>query len=307
MESNSEQIIDEIFTYLDKSLLKKSKITGQDIINFIEEKWAQADNEKYNIHGGYICIARMVREYGKLHDLDNMMRWLDEGDKHTSSKKNELYVLNYYKGERLLDAGFEEKALEYLWLCYNENADYIFTRAPFCYEFFNKHLTQPKELDREEDEDEDEYFEYDLQLNNWTDFIDNELNTAHCLILNEDGCEGVEATEKHRKGMDYLKENQTPILEAILNALLAEYPKLQQRYNFSEEDKADFMPDISDIRQFADLLSLLTIYITSECEDDIPQIGFLFSCSWDGEHGFGVMTHKNKIIEMGGADTAFLI
>ncbi len=31
-----------------------------------------------------------------------------------------------------------------------------------------------------------------------------------------------------------------------------------------------------------------------------------FGCTWDSEHGLGVMTHKNRIIEIGDASTAFL-
>ena len=39
--------MDEIGVFLDRSLLKKSKITKAEIIRFIEETWAEADDEKY--------------------------------------------------------------------------------------------------------------------------------------------------------------------------------------------------------------------------------------------------------------------
>ena len=44
---NAQKIMDEIGIFLDRSLLKKSKITKAEIIRFIEEKWAEADDEKY--------------------------------------------------------------------------------------------------------------------------------------------------------------------------------------------------------------------------------------------------------------------
>lgn len=66
------------------------------------------------------------------------------------------------------------------------------------------------------------------------------------------------------------------------------------------------MPDVTTIKGFANLISPTAIYVTSVFKDDLPYIGFLFSCSWDSEHGLGVMTHKNRIVEIGGADTAFL-
>lgn len=35
-------------------------------------------------------------------------------------------------------------------------------------------------------------------------------------------------------------------------------------------------------------------------------VGFSFWCTWDDEHGLGVMTHKNRVVKIGGVDTALL-
>ena len=55
--------MDEIGIFLNRSLLKKSKITKAEIICFIEAKWAEADDEKYRVYASYIYAARMVNEY----------------------------------------------------------------------------------------------------------------------------------------------------------------------------------------------------------------------------------------------------
>ena len=39
---DAQKIMDEIGIFLDRSLLKKSKITKAEIIRFIEAKWAEA-------------------------------------------------------------------------------------------------------------------------------------------------------------------------------------------------------------------------------------------------------------------------
>jgi len=65
------------------------------------------------------------------------------------------------------------------------------------------------------------------------------------------------------------------------------------------------MPDLKDIKDFAELLFPINFYVTAVVKEDYPYIGFGFSCSWDGEHGLGVMTHKDSIIEIAGADMAF--
>ena len=157
MSSNSSKIINEISTYLDKYSLKTNKLTNNDLINFIEEKWKQADNEKYNIHYGSIIMGRMTNEYICLKDFDNMMRWLEMSNRHKSSQKHPDYIINYYNGQCCLECGNEDKALEYFNLSYNENPDYIFSRAPFGYEFFNKNLENPRVLESLEEEAEEEH------------------------------------------------------------------------------------------------------------------------------------------------------
>ena len=57
---DAQKIMDEIGIFLDKSLLKKSKITRAEIIRFIEKKWAEVDDEKYRVYASYIYAARMV-------------------------------------------------------------------------------------------------------------------------------------------------------------------------------------------------------------------------------------------------------
>lgn len=302
--SNAAAIINEIDTFLDKFSLKKNKLTKEDLIHFIEEKWHEADDEKYNIYQAYIIAGRMTNEYIWAKDFQNMMRWLEISDRHTASGRNETYIRNYYKGQCCLECGNEEKALEYFYLCYNENPDYIFTRAPFCYEFFNKHLENPRELQTQKEDDYDDDFLDSVELKEWQSFFNEEDAFISCEILSED--EDEEITHEHENGIEYLQNNQTKVLESILKELLKIYPEQQKIYGYSEEDKPDFMPDIKEIKGFADLISPLTIYITSVFKDGIPYIGFLFSCSWDSEHGLGFMTHKDRIVETGGADTAFL-
>ncbi|MCC9071000.1 hypothetical protein LNQ49_05250 [Flavobacterium sp. F-65] len=305
--ATAQEIIPQIDIFLDKFSLKKNKLTSQDLINYIEEKWHEADDEKYKIHQASIFIGRMINEYIKLKDYNNMKRWLDMMALHSLSQKHPDYINNYYNGECCLECGNEEKALEYLHLSYKENPEYIFSRAPFCYDFFNKHLENPKELPENELNDDEEMYSNVIDLKDWQLFFNENEESIYYTILDEDFESLKETTTEHDNGIQYLQNNQTKILESILSELLNKYPKLQEIYDYSDEDKQDFMPDISQIKDFADLLSPSTIYITSEFKDNIPHIGYLFYCSWDSEHGLGVMTHKNQIIKIGGAETAFYI
>jgi hypothetical protein len=42
-------------------------------------------------------------------------------------------------------------------------------------------------------------------------------------------------------------------------------------------------------------------------KDGIPYAGFEFGCTWDDEHGLGVLMHGTRAVDIGGADTAFLL
>lgn len=298
--SNTSEIINEISNYLDKYSLKTSSLTNSDLISYIEDKWKQADDEKYTIHYGRIIMGRMTNEYISLKDFANMMRWLEMSNRHKSSKEHPDYIINYFNGQCCLECGHENKALEYFNLSYNENPDYIFSRAPFCYEFFNKNLENPRVLEPLEEEIEEEYY---IELTHWQKFFKE--NGKLCVTFLDTNREGFyEISKEQEKTISYLKENQQLILKNILVELLKGYPSLQKIYSYSKEEKNDFMPDLNQIDGFSDLLSPTSIYVL-ENEESEPNIGFLFGCSWDTEHGLGVMTYKSNVEEIGGADTAF--
>ncbi len=61
------------------------------------------------------------------------------------------------------------------------------------------------------------------------------------------------------------------------------------------------MPDICSPQELSELLELQNIYIL-----DSVKIGFQFSCSWDMEHGLGLMTRKGEVINIGEAEVAFM-
>lgn len=301
--SNADKIIEEIGLYLEKSSLKKSTITKEELIAFIEEKWAEADDEKYNIHQANIYIGRMTNEYIWAKDFNNMMRWLAEDEKHSSSQKHESYIINYYKGQCCLECGNEEKALEFFNLSYAENPDYIFDRAPFCYEFFNKHLENPRDIKSPTEDDEPE-IDFYIQLEYWEKFFGEEGELCYS-FLDEDSEITEKATSLQENGIEYLQENQERVLQNMLGELLKIYPELQKAYGYSEDYKKDFMPDLKTIKGFSGLLSPTVFYVTSVVKDDYPYIGFSFNCSWDNEHDLGFMIHKDRVVEIGDAALAF--
>ncbi|MDR3346018.1 MAG: hypothetical protein LBS73_02480 [Campylobacteraceae bacterium] len=302
--ANAQDIINEISKFLDKCLhVKKFKIEKSDFLSFIEEKWASAGDEKYNIHNGCIIIGRMLNEYAWLKDYANMRRWFDMHDKHAISLKNPPYIINYYKGGLWLESGNEEEAFQYLKACYDENGEYIFTRGENCIKFFCERAGLPPPEKTEEENGDDEDFEGEIELKEWSAFFGEEDAIYYQL---GEGDFSKRMRPRYEAALKYIEENQKAILEMILRELLRQYPTMQENFGYEGEDKEDFMPDAKKIKDFADLLTPASIHLIPVYIDNFPYIGYEFSCSWDGEHAFGVMTYKDNIVEIGGADTSFL-
>jgi hypothetical protein len=111
-------------------------------------------------------------------------------------------------------------------------------------------------------------------------------------------------TGDHVNAYNYLTQNQEQIKTAILQGLLKEYKNLQELYGYAEDD--ELMPEIDNVSQFKNLIGLSTVHILNVNKDDIAYVGYQFGCTWDDEHGLGFMTHKDRIIEVGGADISFM-
>jgi hypothetical protein len=147
------------------------------------------------------------------------------------------------------------------------------------------------------------FWEGTIHLDFWNAFFD--ISEDIKLNIGGDRLIG-EITAFHKKGYEYLIENQKKILDSILSDLMNVYPQMQNEYDYDEIEKAGYMPNVSSPESFKNILKPDKIYILEVSKDKIPYIGCEFICSWDDEHGLGVMLYKDKVIQMGGADTSFL-
>lgn len=309
--SNAQSLIEEIWDELDRALSKRYKKTNDELIAFIEEKWAMADDEKYKDENNYsnIICGRMMEEYSRVKDDENLLRWI-EMDKLCFDEFNEPpHIKNHYYAEALLECGREDLALELLKKAYEENPDISSYMSRPCRAFLapyininNQTTVELEDSNEDYEEYEDENFTDDVELVGWSDFFKEDCNILYELV----GKKIVKKpTPRHKKGLKFLKTNQIEILNSMLNALLLEYPQMQSDYQYSEEEKNDFMPNITSVEEFAELLSPTVIYIQSKYEDDFPYIGYSFHCSWDSEHGLGILMYKDKVIKIGDASIAF--
>ena len=103
----------------------------------------------------------------------------------------------------------------------------------------------------------------------------------------------------------WLLDHEGQIASAILKGLLAEYPKLQEDYD--DEDRAQYMPDVASADDFRALIGRYNVNVHPLVKDGVPYLGYEFGCTWEEEHGLGVLMHGTRVVEIGGADTAILL
>lgn len=114
-------------------------------------------------------------------------------------------------------------------------------------------------------------------------------------------------TANERSLVGWIVENEALVADALLKALWAKYPELQHLYACDEEEMAKYLPDVNDVQGFRHLIGLHCIHVHPLEADGMPYAGYELGCTWDAEHGLGVLMHGTKVLEIGGADTALLL
>jgi|SRR6185437_1384429 len=114
-------------------------------------------------------------------------------------------------------------------------------------------------------------------------------------------------TSSEISAIDWVIEHEASMSQALLSFLLKEYPSLQKQYGYSGKEEAELMPDIRAAEDLHSLIGLSAINVHQVQKDGIPYAGFEFGCTWDEEHGLGVLMHGTRTVQIGGADTAILL
>jgi hypothetical protein len=151
-------------------------------------------------------------------------------------------------------------------------------------------------------------FEGKTRLNTWSGFQLETSSIGECdLSVGGDMLNTNSIEDYHIKAFNYAFENQKLIKTNILNELYKEYKNIQELYDIADPiDKQKYTPDISSVEDFKKLIQINAIDLINQEKDGFGYVGYSFWCKWDEEHALGIMTHKNRIVEIGGAETSFL-
>jgi hypothetical protein len=107
----------------------------------------------------------------------------------------------------------------------------------------------------------------------------------------------------------WVVENQAAVHDAMLERLFEEYPTIREQALewFGKDEARKILPKIRFPEQLKELVGISFINVHKIEQDGKPFIGVELGCTWEVEHGVGILLHGSKPLEIGGADTAILL
>jgi hypothetical protein len=126
------------------------------------------------------------------------------------------------------------------------------------------------------------------------------------LIVKTNSTDG-QLTQYQSKAFQFQLDHGPEVVASVLNALLPYYRGLRVDWaSFIEPERmAEAMPEVSCSEDFRSLIGLSQIHVHPYFKDDLGYVGLEFGCTWDEEHGFGVMLHGARVVSIGDAAVSF--
>jgi hypothetical protein len=118
--------------------------------------------------------------------------------------------------------------------------------------------------------------------------------------------DGLPVGQEQLAACQYLLENDAAVHEAIVGAILEKYPEFFDIFSEDAEERGIRLPEQMTAEELKQHIGIAYIHLHPVEKDGVGYVGVEFGCSWDDEHGLGVMLHRTAVVDIGGADTSIL-
>jgi hypothetical protein len=119
--------------------------------------------------------------------------------------------------------------------------------------------------------------------------------TVRLSIAAADGAVG--PTEVQAAAFEYLLANQAAIRDTLVAAIVEDYPILRANVLAGGLVEPADVPELTSPDDLKTRVGLAIVHILTTATDGVAYTGFEFGCTWDDEHGLGVMTHRGRVVE----------
>ncbi len=113
-------------------------------------------------------------------------------------------------------------------------------------------------------------------------------------------------SQAQREALAYQFDHGPDVIRSVLAALLLYYDRVRPAFvEFLGPAAKELMPDVTAPDDLRILIDLRQVHVHPWEKDGVGYIGLQFECTWDQEHGLGLMLHQKRVVDIGGADTSF--
>ena len=110
------------------------------------------------------------------------------------------------------------------------------------------------------------------------------------------------------RSVQWFIDHEKIVHDAMLGILYEKYPSIRNEFlDYLAEEADKLLPNINHPLELKNLIGIQSINIHQISKDNIPYIGIELYCSWDEEHGVGVLLHGSEALEVGEGDTATVL
>ncbi len=103
----------------------------------------------------------------------------------------------------------------------------------------------------------------------------------------------------------YQVDRAGAVMDAVLPAILEHYLAERSGWVAVLRGLTHLVPPIRSMRGLRSLVRLTGLHVMTLAKNDLAYAGLEFACSWDDEHGLGVMIHGDRVVAIGAAETAW--
>jgi len=110
-------------------------------------------------------------------------------------------------------------------------------------------------------------------------------------------------TSSQKEALLFFLSNEASLGQRVVNNIFDEYNR--QRSIYKEPDDSSYMPKLQNGNELVTYLELTRVYVLPNSYGNTSFVGLYFGgCSWDEEHGLGVLTWKERVVKIGHIEDA---
>lgn len=104
----------------------------------------------------------------------------------------------------------------------------------------------------------------------------------------------------------HIKDNEASLVPRALASIFPMYEDERAQFIRDQGDDLAYMvPRATVPLDLRTVLRLVNVHVNSVAKDGLAYVGLAFNCTWEIEHGVGLMLHGDRVLKVGHADCAF--